>query len=150
MSANQTQMEEYCRERGFVTWFETSAKENINIDEAARCLVTKVLLVIIIVILWLHMLNFDCYFDFSALYWSDWLDQDNFQSDVIFLRKFCSAISVKKYWIWSICFIWRKDTLGGHLVQGCKSHFMCIHYYQALRSLYRMSVRAHGEKYTVA
>ncbi|CAD5120245.1 DgyrCDS8815 [Dimorphilus gyrociliatus] len=36
-------MEEYCRERGFANWFETSAKENINIDEAARCLVTKIL-----------------------------------------------------------------------------------------------------------
>ena len=27
---------------GFCSWFETSAKENINIDEAARALVTKV------------------------------------------------------------------------------------------------------------
>lgn len=35
-------MEEYCKEKGFANWFETSAKENINIDEAARCLVTKV------------------------------------------------------------------------------------------------------------
>ena len=40
---NQSQMEEYCRDRGFVTWYETSAKENVNIDEAARCLVTKML-----------------------------------------------------------------------------------------------------------
>lgn len=36
-------MDEYCRERGFLTWFETSAKENINIDEAARFLVAKIL-----------------------------------------------------------------------------------------------------------
>lgn len=43
MVTNQSQMEEYCRDRGFVTWYETSAKENVNIDEAARCLVTKML-----------------------------------------------------------------------------------------------------------
>ncbi|ELU06149.1 hypothetical protein CAPTEDRAFT_64412, partial [Capitella teleta] len=42
MVTSQTQMEEFCRERGFITWFETSAKENINIDESARCLVSKV------------------------------------------------------------------------------------------------------------
>jgi hypothetical protein len=35
-------MDEYCKERGFTAWFETSAKENINIEDAARCLVTKV------------------------------------------------------------------------------------------------------------
>jgi Ras-related protein Rab-32 len=36
-------MDEYCKERGFIAWFETSAKENINIEDAARCLVTKIL-----------------------------------------------------------------------------------------------------------
>ncbi|KAJ9582324.1 hypothetical protein L9F63_003329, partial [Diploptera punctata] len=40
---NASKMEEYCRERGFTSWFETSAKENINIEEAARCLVTQIL-----------------------------------------------------------------------------------------------------------
>ena len=35
-------MDEYCREKGYVDWFKTSAKENINIDEAAKRLVTKV------------------------------------------------------------------------------------------------------------
>lgn len=35
-------MEEYCKEKGFAAWFETSAKENINIEEAARALVQKV------------------------------------------------------------------------------------------------------------
>lgn len=40
---NSAKMEEYCRERGFTAWFETSAKENINIEEAAKCLVTKIL-----------------------------------------------------------------------------------------------------------
>ena len=39
-------MEEYCRDKGFIKWFETSAKENINIDEAAKCLVDKVSAVI--------------------------------------------------------------------------------------------------------
>ncbi|KAF4528827.1 hypothetical protein B566_EDAN015027 [Ephemera danica] len=36
-------MDEYCKEHGFSGWYETSAKENINIDEAARFLVTKIL-----------------------------------------------------------------------------------------------------------
>ncbi|KAL0267668.1 UNVERIFIED_CONTAM: hypothetical protein PYX00_009868 [Menopon gallinae] len=40
---NHSKMDEYCREKGFTTWFETSAKENINIEEAARTLVTKIL-----------------------------------------------------------------------------------------------------------
>ncbi|XP_064653159.1 ras-related protein Rab-38-like isoform X2 [Lineus longissimus] len=40
---NSAQMDDYCKEKGFVSWFETSAKENINIDEAARCLVTQIL-----------------------------------------------------------------------------------------------------------
>ncbi len=39
---NSVQMCEFCRDKGFTSWFETSAKENINIDEAARCLVAKV------------------------------------------------------------------------------------------------------------
>ncbi|KAH8370628.1 hypothetical protein KR093_004388, partial [Drosophila rubida] len=37
-------MDEYVRENGFAGWFETSAKENINIDEAARALVNKILI----------------------------------------------------------------------------------------------------------
>lgn len=35
-------MDEYCKEKGFSGWFETSAKENINIEEAAKYLVNKV------------------------------------------------------------------------------------------------------------
>lgn len=35
-------MDEYCKEKGFATWFETSAKENIHIEEAAKALVQKV------------------------------------------------------------------------------------------------------------
>ncbi|XP_053966609.1 ras-related protein Rab-32B isoform X2 [Anastrepha ludens] len=37
-------MDEYVQENGFAGWYETSAKENINIDEAARALVNKILL----------------------------------------------------------------------------------------------------------
>lgn len=40
---NTTQMNEYCAEKGFAGWFETSAKENIGIDEAATFLVNKIL-----------------------------------------------------------------------------------------------------------
>ncbi|XP_060825325.1 ras-related protein Rab-32 isoform X2 [Bombus pascuorum] len=36
-------MDEYCKEKNFAGWFETSAKENINIEEAARFLVNKIL-----------------------------------------------------------------------------------------------------------
>eukprot|EP01119_Soliformovum_irregulare_P007902 TRINITY_DN204_c0_g1_i1.p1 TRINITY_DN204_c0_g1~~TRINITY_DN204_c0_g1_i1.p1 ORF type:complete len:148 (-),score=47.81 TRINITY_DN204_c0_g1_i1:118-531(-) len=36
-------MEKFCRENGFISWFETSAKENLNIDEAGNCLVEAIL-----------------------------------------------------------------------------------------------------------
>ncbi|KAK0180418.1 hypothetical protein PV327_006062 [Microctonus hyperodae] len=36
-------MDDYCKEKNFAGWFETSAKENINIEEAARFLVNKIL-----------------------------------------------------------------------------------------------------------
>ena len=36
------QMDAFCQEKGFVKWFETSAKENINIEAAARFLITEV------------------------------------------------------------------------------------------------------------
>ena len=36
-------MDEFCEEKGFVGWFETSAKENTNIDDASRLLVSKIL-----------------------------------------------------------------------------------------------------------
>ncbi|KAM7345714.1 RAS oncogene family member Rab32 [Cochliomyia hominivorax] len=41
---NAEKMDEYVKEHNFAGWFETSAKENINIDEAARALVNKILL----------------------------------------------------------------------------------------------------------
>ena len=39
---NASQMDEYCSDKGFINWFETSAKEDINISEAAKYLVQKV------------------------------------------------------------------------------------------------------------
>ncbi|XP_030055206.1 ras-related protein Rab-38 [Microcaecilia unicolor] len=36
---NGMKMDQFCKENGFVGWYETSAKENVNIEEAARCLV---------------------------------------------------------------------------------------------------------------
>ncbi|XP_023648441.1 ras-related protein Rab-38 [Paramormyrops kingsleyae] len=43
LTNNGLKMEQFCKENGFVGWFETSAKENINIDEAASCLVKHII-----------------------------------------------------------------------------------------------------------
>ncbi|KAF7721982.1 rab32, member RAS oncoprotein [Apophysomyces ossiformis] len=40
---NAAEMDRFCKEHGFVKWFETSAKDNTNIDEAARELIVAVL-----------------------------------------------------------------------------------------------------------
>ncbi|KAK9889425.1 hypothetical protein WA026_004695 [Henosepilachna vigintioctopunctata] len=40
---NNNQMDEYCKTEGFSGWFPTSAKDNINIDEAARVLIEQIL-----------------------------------------------------------------------------------------------------------
>jgi len=36
-------MDKFCEDNGFCTWFETSAKDNINIDTAAMTLVQNIL-----------------------------------------------------------------------------------------------------------
>ncbi|KAB7508117.1 Ras-related protein Rab-32 [Armadillidium nasatum] len=41
--SNPNKMDDYCRERKFAGWFETSAKEDINIDEATKFLISKIL-----------------------------------------------------------------------------------------------------------
>uniref|UniRef100_A0A7N6BLF7 Ras-related protein Rab n=1 Tax=Anabas testudineus TaxID=64144 RepID=A0A7N6BLF7_ANATE len=38
-----SKLDSFCRENGFVGWFRTSAKENTNIEEAARCLIGHIL-----------------------------------------------------------------------------------------------------------
>lgn len=35
-------MNEFCKEKGFSAWFETSAKENVNVEEATRSLINEV------------------------------------------------------------------------------------------------------------
>ncbi len=39
---NPQEMDEFCREKGFVKWFETSAKENINIEASTQFLISEV------------------------------------------------------------------------------------------------------------
>ena len=39
---NASQMDEYCADKGFSGWYESSAKDDINIAEAAKYLVSKV------------------------------------------------------------------------------------------------------------
>ena len=40
---NREQMDQFCRENNFVGWFETSAKDNVNIDKASAMLVQAIL-----------------------------------------------------------------------------------------------------------
>ncbi|XP_023688057.1 ras-related protein Rab-38-like [Paramormyrops kingsleyae] len=42
-SHDAARMEQFCRDSGFVGWFRTSAKDNININEAANCLVKHII-----------------------------------------------------------------------------------------------------------
>ncbi len=41
---NAQEMDEFCKEKGFVKWFETSAKQNINIDTSTRFLMSEVII----------------------------------------------------------------------------------------------------------
>ncbi|KAF7662531.1 hypothetical protein LDENG_00233570 [Lucifuga dentata] len=43
VASQQPKLDSFCKENGFISWFETSAKENTNIEEAARCLVQHIL-----------------------------------------------------------------------------------------------------------
>jgi len=44
------EMRDYCQHHGFDAWFETSAKDNINIEEAARFLVARVRAIVLSIV----------------------------------------------------------------------------------------------------
>ncbi len=43
LGRNKEEMDKFCAEHGFAGWFETSAKDNVGIDKAAKALVQKIL-----------------------------------------------------------------------------------------------------------
>ena len=43
ISKSKEEMDQYCQENGFINWYETSAKDDKNINEAANFLVKKIL-----------------------------------------------------------------------------------------------------------
>src|SRR3989338_7002184 len=43
VSKSKEEMDQYCQENGFINWYETSAKDDKNINEAANFLVKKIL-----------------------------------------------------------------------------------------------------------
>lgn len=42
LEENEEHLNEFCEKRNFAGWFQTSAKDNVNIEEAVNFLVTKV------------------------------------------------------------------------------------------------------------
>ena len=42
-AVNPSQLDAYCRDNGFVHWFETSAKDGTNVEDAMLYLVKKIL-----------------------------------------------------------------------------------------------------------
>lgn len=43
LTSNAIRMEQFCRDHGFAGWFETSARDNLNISEAANFLVKHIM-----------------------------------------------------------------------------------------------------------
>ncbi|XP_029957674.1 ras-related protein Rab-38b [Salarias fasciatus] len=43
LTSNGIKMDQFCKDHGFVGWFETSAKDNLNISEAANFLVKHIM-----------------------------------------------------------------------------------------------------------
>ena len=41
-SCNKELITEYCKEIGFINWFETSAKDDINVKQAFEYLITEI------------------------------------------------------------------------------------------------------------
>eukprot|EP01102_Stenamoeba_stenopodia_P015995 TRINITY_DN552_c0_g4_i1.p1 TRINITY_DN552_c0_g4~~TRINITY_DN552_c0_g4_i1.p1 ORF type:complete len:211 (-),score=58.82 TRINITY_DN552_c0_g4_i1:122-754(-) len=41
--STSAQMDKYCEENGFIGWFETSAKDNINVEKAMQFLLSKII-----------------------------------------------------------------------------------------------------------
>jgi Ras-related protein Rab-32 len=44
LAINAQELDQFCKEKGFVKWFETSAKQNINIDTSTRFLISEVII----------------------------------------------------------------------------------------------------------
>lgn len=42
LEENEEHLNEFCKKRNFAGWFQTSAKDNVNIEEAVNFLVNKV------------------------------------------------------------------------------------------------------------
>jgi Ras-related protein Rab-32 len=42
-AVKKEELDAFCKEHGFVKWYETSAKENINIEESVKGLVSSIL-----------------------------------------------------------------------------------------------------------
>ncbi|CAF1035173.1 unnamed protein product [Adineta ricciae] len=43
LADNAQQMNDYCQEKGFIKWFETSAKDNINIENSIKFLIDEIM-----------------------------------------------------------------------------------------------------------
>jgi len=49
-SCDDKEMGDYCQQHGFDAWFETSAKDNVNIEDAARFLIARVSVALLIIL----------------------------------------------------------------------------------------------------